>query len=212
MADVEALLSNMSVPKTKGMQGITTFISKILMDGKRYVPAPEGRIKQMKAKNARRTGLARGRRLDIALRDYVRLGRRPLVLGKVLARLRTLDIRPVAVQVRVAIQSVMIKTEIDAVATNPRGDVIVLELKNTQMTVKQHRASYHLPAARNSMLTNGLDNSERVRHSLQTAFGCMALQKMLGVSVRGMIVVNCIDGCVTHRLSAKEFCALALFK
>ena len=204
----------------KGYVGVTTFISKTLMCGKRWVPPRSGVIAKPKKRGAgrkvdlKRRGLYLGRRLDVALRRYIEDGVRAPQLSMVIARLERLDVRLVASQFRVAHPRLKIKTELDAVGYVVQGAClvpVVIELKNTQMTVAQHSDSYREPSPTNRYLSNGLLNSEKERHHLQAGFGCLGLKLATGMCGYGLVVVNCSDGCVAYKVDAGKYGAASLF-
>ena len=117
-------------------------------------------------------------------------------------------------QTKVRIESMALKTEIDAVGYTVENNVeipVVIELKNTQMSVEQHKKSYNEPSPTNQWLTNGLPNSEKQKHFLQTAFGCMALQKLTQLVLRGYVIVNCKDGCIAHRVNTNQYAKRSMF-
>lgn len=194
----------------KGMVGVTTFIKNDLMRNIKYVPPPEARIKGKgkKAKSSvaiRRRGLSLGRRLDKSLQEYVEKGTRCVQIAAVIRRLKASGLTLIAVQVPVAVKRLKIKTHIDALAINGSGDVYCVELKNTQMSISQHEKSYHLPAMRNSKLTNGLLNSEHNRHGLQAFFGTFGLQECYSIKSRALVIVNCANGVRLQRFESNAF-------
>ena len=191
----------------KGMVGITTFIKKDLMRNIRYIPPAEARIKS-KAKTSaatRRRGLSLGRRLDKSLQEYVENGTRCIRIAGVIRRLRRSGLTLIATQVPVAVKHLKIKTYIDALAINSSGDVYCVELKNTQMDVKQHETSYHLPALKNSQLANGLTNSEHNRHGLQAFFGTIGLQECYRIKIEPVVIINCANGVRLQRFQSSTF-------
>jgi len=192
---------------SKGMVGVTTFIKKTLMRGITLVPPPEARIKtNSKRKSAaRRRGLSLGRKLDKSLQDYVENGTRSVRISAVIRRLKFSGLKLIAVQVPVIVKSLKVKTYIDALAINSLGDVYCVELKNTQMSLKQHEASYMLPAMRNKHLANGLLNSEFHRHGLQAYFGSLGLRECYRVQSKPVVLINCANGVRLQRFESNTF-------
>lgn len=201
----------------KGHVGITTFISQKLMCGKRWVPPKSGVLaKGVKGKNmAKRKGLYLGRKLDVALRRFVEKGERCPQLSMVLARLERLGVELVATQFRVSYPRFKIKTELDAVGYTLKGTTlvpVVIELKNTQMTLKQHLSSYSEASPSNRYLSNGMLNSEKERHHLQAGFGCLGLKVKTGLCGYGLVIVNCRDGCLAYKVDPTKYALPSLFK
>jgi len=191
-----------------GMIGITTFIKKKLMQNIKYVPPKEARIKCKGKQNGAKTckkGLFLGRKLDKALQDYVEKGTKNIRIAPVLRRLRSNGLTVIAVQIPVRCKMLKIKTFIDALAINSTGDVYVVELKNTQMTIKQHENSYMLSALRNSHLTNGLKNSEFNRHGLQAYFGVMGMKECYSIETKPLVIINCSNGVRLQRFENQQF-------
>lgn len=192
----------------KGTVGITTFIKKTLMQNIKYVPPKEARIKckgKQSTQKARRRGLFLGRKLDKALQEYVEKGTKSICIAAVLRRLRCSGLTLIAVQVPVVCKQLKIKTFIDGIAVNAANDVYVVELKNTQMTVKQHEAAYSLPALKNNFLTNGLKNSEFNRHGLQAYFGVIGMRECYSIRSRPIVIINCANGVRLQRFDQHQF-------
>lgn len=186
----------------RGCVGITTYIRRTLMRNRPYV-RPALSLRGVRGRKG--VGLVLGRRLDAA---FVRYGRGGPVdkrlLGGVLHRLRSCRLRVCCVQVRVGVGE--LRTELDGLCIDRGGGYWVLELKNTQHSMADHRAMYDLPCRGNEVLSSGHVNSERSRHALQTGFGMLALSRCYDVvNVRGIVLVNCVDGCVGHLVDSSEF-------
>lgn len=192
--------------KFKGMVGITTYIKKELMRNIKFIPPKEARIKGgKKGPVVRRRGLSLGRKLDKALQDYVTDGTRCIRISAVVRRLKASGLTLIAVQVPVTVKHLNVKTFIDGLAINRSGDVYCVELKNTQMSVKQHEESYHLPALRNAHLTNGLLNSEYHRHGLQAFFGSVGLEECYKIRSQPIVIINCTNGVRLQRFAPETF-------
>lgn len=97
-------------------------------------------------------------------------------------------------QFRVAAPDLGIWTSLDALGV--QGDAaVVVELKCTQYTLEQHEELYEKHCVHRRMLANGLLNTERNAHALQTGFGMLALRRVLPrVPIRGLVVVCASDG------------------
>lgn len=204
---VRAVLLGASSLNLSGLCGVTTYIRDVLCRGVAYrrpLRRRGGGGGGGKSSSATR-GLVLGRRLDRAFHAYVSARGRsarvsPLVRG-VVGRLSSCGMSACGSQVRVGVRSLGIRTELDGVCVDRRGGVWVLELKNTQQTKSEHAASYDAVSPSCPVLRNGMVNSERVRHGLQTGFGMLAFLECFGSSVpsvRGIVVVNCVDGAVAH--------------
>lgn len=191
--------------RAKGAVGITTFIKKTLMRGVKYVPPVQARIKGKRGAKAQQRGLWLGRKLDRALQTYIQTGQKCASIMRVLAQFRRRGLTLVAAQVPVGCKKLKLKTTIDAVAVSDIGDVYVVELKNSQMSIKQHEESYAMPALRNTHLSNGLLNSEHNRHGLQAYFGVLALKETCNIAAAPIVVVNCSNGCRLHRHSKTAY-------
>ena len=192
----------------KGMVGITTFIKKTLMQNIKYVPPKEARIKCKRGHNARiaqKRGLCLGRKLDKALQDFVEKGTKNIKIAPVLRRLRCSGLTLIAVQVPVVCKQLKIKTFIDALAVNSTGAVYVVELKNTQMTSKQHETTYSLPALKNNYLKKKLKNSEFNRHGLQAYFGVIGMRECYSIKADPVVVINCSNGVRLQRFDKQQF-------
>lgn len=191
----------------KGTVGVTTFIKKELMRNIRYIPPAAARIKSKTKSSAatRRRGLSLGRRLDKSLQEYVENGTRSVRIAAVIRRLRRGGLTLIATQVPVVVKHLRIKTYIDALAVNDSGEVYCVELKNTQMDLKQHEASYHLPALRNASLANGMTNSEHNRHGLQAFFGTIGLKECYRIKSEPIVIINCANGVRLQRFQPSTF-------
>lgn len=73
---------------------------------------------------------------------------------------------------------------------------MVIELKCTQYTLEQHKDMYDKHCLQKRMLSNGVLNTERNAHALQTGFGMMALKRLVSskVKIKGLVVVCAADG------------------
>ena len=171
----------------------------------KYVPPKEARIKCKNGKKAQKRGLFLGRKLDKALQDFVEKGKKNIRIAPVLRRIRCSGLTLIAVQIPVICKQLKIKTFIDALAINSTGDVYVVELKNTQMTVKQHETAYSLPALKNNYLTNGLKNSEFNRHGLQAYFGVIGMRECYSIKATPVVVINCSNGVRLQRFDKQQF-------
>jgi hypothetical protein len=200
-------------------KGITTHIAQVLCQNKKWVPPKEAVIKHKRTtktkKNAKKKGLCLGRTLDKALADYVRTNKNTPKLAAVLARLKRLNITLVDAQTKVNIEELAIRTEIDAVGYQIHNNIeipVVIELKNTQMSVAQHKVAYNLPSPTNARMTNGLVNSEKQKHFLQTAFGCIALKRLTHLNPKAYVIVNCADGCIAHPVNTHQYAKPSMFR
>ena len=196
------------VPPGSAYCGFTTYLKHYLMNNVAYV-CPVARRGSGGRRRIQR-GLVLGRRLDFAFRDYAR-GTGGLN-GCVVSVLRRRGIRLVDSQTTVWLPTVGVKTPVDGIGVDGSGCVWVIELKNTQQSVAEHRASYALPCPNNTHLQNGMVNSECVRHSLQAGFGVSGFRRAHpNLSARGIVVVNCSDGACGYAIDTAVFAARGAF-
>lgn len=103
-------------------------------------------------------------------------------------------IKCVRTQFRVAAPHLGIWTSLDALGVQNNA-AVVIELKCTQYTLEEHEASYDKNCLQRRMLSNGILNTERNAHALQTGFGMMGLRRVLpSVPIKGLVVVCAADG------------------
>lgn len=214
MTTVEALRRLLSAgtpsPDSRGFTGFTTYLKHTLMNNVAYVSPVQRRSGSSRKRVSR--GLVLGRRLDAAFREYADGGGNLALTGAIASVLRRRGIRVVCSQTRVHLGALRVRTAIDGVGVDERGGVWVLELKNTQQTVAEHRSSYHLPCPNNRLLSNGMANTECVRHSLQAGFGVLGLVSMHPtLHVRGLVVVNCADGACGYPIDGDVYARRAVF-
>lgn len=190
-----------SIP-VNGATGITTFIRDTLRDGVKF--NRPWRAGYGSAKGATDTkGKEIGRSVDLQFRHVIQ-GKLKLIPSKYTHRrcinifkaLNEKKIKCVSVQHRVGIPKTRLVTELDGIGVQYPGTVVVIELKTTQFTIKQHTARYKVPCKNKRKLTNGLINSEYTSHQLQTAFGMIGLRQQLNPKIKicGIVVVACTDG------------------
>ena len=217
VSSLKAHLASLSAAvQLSGCTGITTYIRRVLCRNVAYrrpcyYPASGNR-----GRGGAMRGLVLGRRLDRAFQAYAlrRTSSPPVCLRGVVSRLRACGLRVVQAQVAVGDPSLRLRTELDGVCVDARGRAWVLELKNTQMSVQAHRFAYDLVSPGCVKLLNGYDNSERERHCLQTGFGMYAFSKCFSVpisDVRGLVVVNCSDGCVGYPVDGRRYASQSHF-
>lgn len=225
VSSLTALLSTFSsTDELSGCTGITTYIRRILCRNIAYrrpcyYPSTSrgGRGRgRGGGRSGAMLGLVLGRRLDRAFQAYAlrRTSSPPACLRNVVSRLRACGLRVVQAQVAVGDSSLGLRTELDGLCVDVRGRAWVLELKNTQMSVREHRFAYDLVSPGCVKLLNGYDNSERERHCLQTGFGMYAFSKCFSVpisEVRGLVVVNCSDGCVGYPVDGSRYASQSHF-
>ena len=216
---LKTLVSSSRCPRASHCVGITTFISQELMRGIKYArprTPTRRRTKPAKPSVVAKAGLRLGRRLDSSFRQYAAGAGcgSARMLAPVLRSLKRRSIRVVCAQTPVSIASLKLRTELDGLGIDQHGRPWVIELKNTQMTVADHSAAYDLPCPNNVTLSNGLPNTERVRHSLQAGFGLLAFSRNYRVRVSdisAIVVVNCVDGCVSHTVDPSVYSIPSVF-
>lgn len=177
-----------------GYTGITTHIKRGIL---RNVPFAR---KNVGVRRDARRGLWVGRVTDVLFTRHVNGSVRHNPgspkhrrLGHILAALRRGGIRPVKAQVAALVESLLLKTNIDAVGVRGADgaeEIVAIELKTTQHERASHTAVlYDKPCSRQPVLSNGLANTERTHHSLQAGFGALCLKTLLGRQARVSAVV-----------------------
>jgi hypothetical protein len=163
-------------------------------------------------KKGKQRGLVLGRRLDTAFRRYAETGVSGSLTGVVASVLRRRGISVVSSQPTVFEPRLRVKTAIDGVGIDRDGTVWIVELKNTQYSLSEHRSLYDSPCTNNEYLSNGLRNTERVRHALQAGFGALGFRRAFpSCSVRALVVVNCTDGAVGYSVDCAEYASPSIF-
>ena len=92
------------------------------------------------------------------------------------------------------------------------GSVAVIELKTTQHDEGHHRQNvYDKECSRQPVLSNGLMNTERTHHLLQTGFGMLCVKSLLpNTNVRGFVVISYPNSARIIEVG-KEYCSLTWF-
>lgn len=208
------------------MMGITTYIKKRLCRGRAFSPAfpPKfwstvGKAAKKDAAPSAARGKQIGRFTDLLFRRVVagtvklnpRMDTHQRCL-RMFACLKRHGIRCIATQVRVCIPELNIKTELDGIGITASGTVVVLELKTTQRTTAMHKKTYNLPCKGQAKLANGLDFTSAVMYQLQTAFGILALRRLLPNNIRvgGRVIVCTSDGAISYGCQA-GYMSIGLF-
>lgn len=214
--------------KRKGTVGVTTYIKSTLMNNEPFgfatiVPPRHGpKVKGPKRpKSSRDAGLCIGRITDKRFREVVarkrslsRQNPRDARLVSIFAMLRRLQITPIATQVPVHCARADVHTAIDGLGISG-SDAYVLELKCTQLTLANHRRRYTVPCRNQPLLANGMQNTEKMHHLLQAAFGVVGFRSTFsvpaGIKVHGLVVVSCADGVAYYTAPAslvqeRHFC------
>ena len=207
-AELERLLSGL--PRSpSGYSGFTTYLRTVLMRGIRYRAPPRAFCSKAKG---RQRGLVLGRRLDTAFRRYAETGVSGSLTGVVASVLRRRGISVVGTQPTVFEPRLRVKTAVDGVGLDRNGTVWIIELKNTQHSLSEHRSLYDSPCTGNEYLANGLRNTERVRHALQAGFGALGFRRVFpSCVVRALVVVNCTDGAVGYSVDCGEYASPSIF-
>lgn len=209
------LVQGLATPNRKGMVGITTYIKGTLCYGKNYVPAfpkgfwsTAGRMGIKRAKISATQGKKIGAFTDTLFRNVItgkqKLNSNRYTHKRCLHAFKCLEMHnivPVAQQVPVCIEELNIKTELDGIGVQPDGTIVVLELKTTQHPKALHKLMYKDVVCKNKhKLLTGLDFTIFNLHQLQTAFGILALKRLLPdhVRVTGRVIVCAPDGALTY--------------
>lgn len=150
-------------------------------------------------------GLMLGRKVDAAFKELCQTGAVPggATIGVkrrtrvIAAALQRAGVRPTGANVFVT--RGQLKTHMDGVATAADGTAVVLELKCTQASLKNHELAYDVPCSRQPTITVAgvqLPNTERTHHQLQLAFGVLA-----SGSAGGFVIVSTSNGAKLYRLN-----------
>jgi len=212
-ADVAGFVAGLPSPPPHYV-GFTTYLRQALMRGVAYrpprLPLSRGRGKTRARTKAR--GLVLGRRLDGAFRRFAASGVSGSLTSVVAAVLRRRGIALVGSQPVVFDPRLRVKTALDGVGVDSGGTVWVIELKNTQHPLAEHRALYDAPCPNNAYLSNGQPNTERARHALQAGFGVLGFRRAFPrVPLRGLVVVNCPDGAVGYSVDCATYASPSAF-
>lgn len=199
-------------PSTAGATGVTTFIKQELVADGGLAPAVRPPGKGFKRKNASKRGLQLGRSFDAAFQVAVLGGARTTEVARALRVLGQADVVVVKCQHRVVTAANKLTTMIDAVGmlTRPPYTAVCIELKTCQLDAADYPAYAVSACRRTPMLRCQLPNTERNRHSLQAAYGAMALSATFGSSPRAYVLVSCRDKALLHEVEP-AFYAPALY-
>lgn len=204
------LLKSLSVPSasTSGCTGITTFIKEELVaDGgaKPNVRPPGAGFRV----NAARFGLSRGRKFDRDFQRAVSVRTHTQQTLQAFAVLQRMGIVPVKCQQRVVMAETKLTTLIDAVGVRADGSAVCIELKTCQLSASVYTRYSDTACGRTPLLRciPSLPNTERSRHSLQSAFGALCLQRMLAQDTSAVVVVCCHDRCIGYDVPRQLQCA-----
>jgi len=177
-------------------KGITTVLKNNLRRNKVFRP-PRPKCRGVTAKKGKLIGIRTDNLFTRAIRKKIRIDPsnpshdrcHNLFIG-----LKRRGIKCVRSQFRVSKPELGIWTDIDAIGIN--GNMVyVIELKCTQYTLEQHKDMYDKSCLNKHKLSNGIINTERNAHALQTGFGMMALKTLLPNStIKGLVVVCTCDG------------------
>ena len=205
------LATQLSALKSEAVSGvgITTVLRDHLRRGKTFRPprprAPSAGKKRITQKKGLRIGSWVDRLFTDVIRKKARLNpsdyrhRRCIDL---FTGLRRRGVQCVQSQLRVAVPELGIWTSLDALGVQGNA-AVVIELKCTQYTLEQHTEVYDRHCTQRRMLANGVLNTERHAHALQTAFGMLALKRALPrVEIKGLVVVCAADGAKMYDVPA----------
>ena len=209
-ASLSAMIAKQRPNQLNGAVGITTFISGTLRRGhvfsrKRTVGGYSEKTKR-DCKGAKSKGLHVGRRVDQFVREFIVSGAypkkstTPAVNRRVTTVLNALSqrgIKPCAAQVLAIDRKLGVKSLIDAIGLDRKGTVWAIELKCTTDNVATHEQLYGKPANKTGCaMTNGMADTERHHHYLQSGFGAYALKQTYPsiTQVKPCVVVCCTDG------------------
>lgn len=188
--------------------GVTTWIRTNVRQNVRFRRPPAAIGKRSDRGTASR-GVVLGRLVDQLFKGWcltgkVGKGRTDAVArtNHAVAAMRRLRLSPV--EANVFVKRNGIKTHLDALAVDPSGRHVVVELKSTQSTAAAHRVDRDQPCLGKPTTRFG-PNTESLHHRLQTAFGVHAH----GRAAYGVVVVACRDDAVTTVVPRSAFPASA---
>lgn len=183
-----------------GATGITTYL-KMTMQCNTPFRVVVKSVSGTTGKNQRQRGLSRGRVSDHLFRKIVAGSAKldandPLQksLCYVFRLLGQHRVRVTTTQTAVSDQELKVKTNLDGLGIFDNKMVCVFELKTTTHTLAEHVLRYNTQCSNRPTLSNGLPNTERTMHALQTGFGMMCCQNIIQKPVCGCVVVACTDG------------------
>jgi hypothetical protein len=116
-------------------------------------------------------------------------------------------------QVRVKHESLQVQTLLDGLGITKSGHPCVIELKTTQYTISEHEIRYNQQCRLKPKLTNGLPNSEFVLHTLQAAFGALALRETYTdcqKNIQAVVIVAASDGAKAYWVD-NRFISISMF-
>ena len=183
------------------MRGITTYISEVVCSNIAFKrDTTKGVLK------AHTVGLRVGRVVDRAFTKAVVSGVVPPSseqrrVSGIMNALTRAGIHVTASQVKVTSPMRDVYTHIDGVGHDKNGNQVMIEIKCTTATLKDHKRMYHTPCRNLPTLYNGQTthpNSEYVRHQRQVGFAAYATKQRTGV-----VVVSCHDGTAIYKLAAE---------
>lgn len=199
--------------------GITTFISEVLREGR-----PFNRRDPLARRCKKNKGQNIGRRLDARVRAQIdahtgnTLIKVPINAGNSAIEKRTIsvfrclrrhNVFPVLAQTLVRDNDLGIRSYSDAIGMSLEGEVVIIELKATSVSLSHHRQIYETPASK-TPLRNGLPDTEEMHHKLQAGFGVLAAKKTFPAlstfrRVRACVIVSCSDGCELYWVQERFF-------
>lgn len=124
----------------------------------------------------------------------------PLVgerVTRIIAELGRQGVHMVASQVKVGMveNGVAIRTELDGLGCRADGAPVVVEIKATGASLKEHQAGYRNVCIKRQRMLSGHPNTLENRHQIQVAFGALCCGTRAGI-----IVVSCRDGVTSYPL------------
>lgn len=177
--------------------GITTVLRDHLRRGKTFRPPRPRAGKRVTKKRGLQIGAWVDRLFSKVIEKKAKLNpgdHRHRRCMQLFTGLHRRGIKCLRTQFRVAAPDLGIWTSLDALGI--QGDAaVVIELKCTQYTLEQHEELYEKHCVHRRMLANGLLNTEKNAHALQTGFGMLGLRRVLPrVPIKGLVVVCASDG------------------
>ena len=200
-----------------GGMGITTFISEVLREGR-----PFNRRDPFARRCKKNKGQNIGRRLDARVRALIDSHTKNTFIKvptngghsaiekrtvSVFRCLRRHNVFPILAQTLVRDNDLGIRSYSDAIGMSLEGEVVIIELKATSVSLSHHRQIYKTPASKNP-LRNGLPDTEEMHHKLQMGLSSSRKKHSRPIDVsKGARMCYCVvfDGCELYWVQERFF-------
>lgn len=211
------------------MLGITKYIHVHLQESCKFSPPPMFKTTpKLKSANKSKAPKVKGKEMGLQIGRFTDLLFRKVVDKEISLNprdfkhrrcqytfdaLKAQNVLVTKTQVRVKHESLQVQTLLDGLGVTQSGHPCVIELKTTQYTISEHELRYNQQCRLKPKLTNGLPNSEFVLHTLQAAFGALALRETYPdcqKNIKAVVVVAASDGAKAYWVD-NRFIALSMF-